>query len=175
MKIFLITLTVLILASMVSCSKAGPDSYYWGECTAQLNGVAWTGQPYIIENKPYLQGIDLLVDVYNGQGFHRENVFIYKIPDAVGRYQIVDTDVRDIDSLTGARYFTLGDDGDVLVDSYRLVSDKGENYVEIERKEGDQIWGAFQIAFAVDGVKGNPAAPDTIIFTDGHFHTRRVQ
>lgn len=82
------------------------------------------------------------------------------------------TDVRDIDSLSGANFYTSIDAGDVLADTYNLLEGVTDNYLEITRIEGDQVWAEFQVAFLRKGPVVVAAYPDTIVFTKGKIHTR---
>ena len=53
----------------------------------------------------------------------------------------------EIDSITGAISQIFIDDGHVLGDTYYInLGDDTEEYIEITRIEGDQIWGKFQLS-----------------------------
>ena len=106
----------------------------------------------------------------------RENLFFFKYPNAEGTYLIDSTGVRIIDSLHGAVYHTLQDDG-TAGDSYYIIEGIVDNWLKITKKEEDELWGEFQVAFVKDLKYGeqDPAAPDTVIFTKGNFHTRLSQ
>ncbi len=178
MKKICSVLISLLLTIFFGCSK-DDDSYSWGKVFFKNNGTYWENKSeiYAIENQPYQQGIDIIARRYNAAGFNREVFSIYKIPAAVGKVDIVDTGNRDIDDLTGASYTTLIDDGHVIGDFYKLLEAGHENYVEIEKINGKEIWGTFEVAFVKDiigAIEGDPMAPDTVIITDGEFHTRIV-
>lgn len=83
------------------------------------------------------------------------------------------SDVREIDSSHGARYHTSLSDG-AGGDFYNLLEGVIENKVTIDRKEGEQIWGTFQVAFVKKNLLSteDPTAPDTVIYTGGKFHTK---
>lgn len=165
----------LASVSLISCSKEEPNDYYWGTASAQLNGDSWQPDPRAVTNKPYGQGIDFSLGRFNGNGLKKETLFIYKIPPQVGRHPISQTEVRDIDSLSGAKLFTLIDD-DVLGDVYHPLEGSTDNYLEITKMEGDEIWAEFQIAFvrvSVGSVDNN--YPDTIRLTQGKIHTRIIK
>ncbi|MDO8367690.1 MAG: hypothetical protein Q7T20_12895 [Saprospiraceae bacterium] len=171
----LISISIIALIFLVACSKDGPDGYYWGTATARFNNKAWEADPYAIVNAPYKQGIDFLIHKFNSQGFQREDVFVYKVPEQVGKYPISQTEVRDIDSLVGAQFFTVLDDGGVLGDSYSLLEGVVDNYVEITKIKGDQVWAEFQVAFVKVSSNHTPEYPDTIVFTKGKIHTLIVR
>ncbi len=105
---------------------------------------------------------------YSKEGFLRESIFIYKIPDAVGHYPLSrSTDPWAVDELTGATFYLSTDDGDVsLGPSYKLLEPGHDNFLEIDKKKGDEIWGKFRITFVRD------SPPDTVYFTNGDFHTK---
>jgi hypothetical protein len=90
-----------------------------------------------------------------------------------GTYEIDSTSVRDIDDLHGAIYYTLQDDG-TAGESYDILEGIVENRLKITQKRGDEIWGEFQVAFAKDLRYGeqDPTVPDTVVFTNGVFHTK---
>lgn len=158
-----------------SCKKNNDplDKFYWGEVTALKNGAEWEGRPRCLIDKPYGQGIDIIFDMFNENNFLRDDIFIYKIRDEVGTYALSITEIRDIDSLHGAEYFTLIDDG-TGGDSYDLLEGVIENKITIVKKDGEEFWGTFQIAFARDTtfLSEDPSSPDTVIFTNGQFHTK---
>lgn len=150
-----------------------PD-VYWGEVTAEKNGEEWEANIYGVIDKPYKQGIDIIIRRHNEKGFLREDLFFFKIPDKLGKYPIEITDVRTIDNLTGANYGTSLDDGDVAGDFFELMTGQSDNFIEIDKKEGKEIWGNFQVSFIKDLKYGesDPSAPDTIVFKSGKFHTK---
>ena len=178
MKIIYFSLITLLILSNQSCKKDDPnDRFYWGEATATKNqSAAWEARPRCVINKPYDQGIDIILTVFNSQGFRREDLFFYKIPNEVGIFNITNADTHAVDSTHGAKYFTLVDDG-TAGDSYYLIQSIVENKLSIDKKKGDEIWGTFQVAFTKDKtfLSEDPTAPDTVIITDGKFHTKLLK
>ena len=175
MKTFLL-IGATIISGFFSCTKEKSDDTYWGEVTAQKNSELWSGKIRCLNNKPYNQGIDIDIDVYNSKNVRSENLFFFKYPNAEGTYLIDSTGVRIIDSLHGAVYHTLQDDG-TAGDSYYIIEGIVDNWLKITKKEEDELWGEFQVAFVKDLKYGeqDPAAPDTVIFTKGNLHTRLSQ
>jgi hypothetical protein len=164
--------SVLLLAMLCQSCKEDKsyDKYYWGEASAVKNGRKnWKAETRCLANKPYGQGIDIIVTVFNEQDYGRERLFFYKVPNEIGTYKIMDSDIRVIDSTHGASYVTLLADGDVLGDTYTLLSGSIENEITIDKKKGDELWGTFQVAFIY------PPASDTIILTNGKFHTKLLK
>lgn len=168
----------VIILTIVSCKKDQYDpSLHWGTVSGEKNGIHWEAQLYAGVNKPYEQGIDILIEKYNSNGYKREELYIFKIPSKIQKKSLTDTDVRSIDTLASALYGTLQDDGDVGGDSYYLIlNDTIEDYIEITQINGDEIKGKFQMSFYKDLRYGeaDPSTPDTIVFKNGQFHTRIV-
>jgi hypothetical protein len=168
---------IAVFATLACSKKDNAPRWHWGTVTAEKNGALWEGEIYAGQNRPYGQGIDIMIDRFNDRGFNRERIYLFKIPQMQRRYPLVNTDAREIDSLVGAVYHTSLDDGDVAGDSYVLLSgDSTENYVEITEIKGKELYGRFQMSF----IKGlsfgeqDPSAPDTVIFKNGIFHTRLI-
>lgn len=167
------------MLSFFCCKKNDtlPD-YYNGEVSAIQNNINWSADIYSLENEPYGQGIDIIIDRFNELNIHRERIFLYKIPKNIGKYYLSNTDPRDIDSLSGSSYHTSLYDGDVSGDSYDLLtSDEIIDYVEISKVDNDKIEGTFQISFLRDTTYGiaDPTASDTLVFLNGEFNTRIVE
>ena len=143
--------------------------------SAERDGLAWSPEIIAYRNKPYGQGIDVEIERYTTRGFRRETLLFFKVPDVVGVSPLAHTTSRIIDSLTGAFYATSLDDGDVLGDVYQLLdTDFIDDYVELERIEGDEVWGSFQVTFERDPFFPvvDSSGPDTLVFRRGTFHTR---
>ena len=159
-----------------SCKKEDAEDIDFSafEVTAKKNGEDWLGYSLAGQNVHVQDGrIDISISVANEAGFLRELLYFFKIPNEIGRYDLVETDIRTIDSLSGATYHTIQGDGDVGGDSYVTVEGIVENYVEITKIEGKELWGTFQAAFIKNPIftPQDPAAPDTVIFTNGELHT----
>lgn len=175
MNITLVSISTLTLLLLSSCKKDDPkDKYYWGEASGTKNYItSWEAKPRCVVNKPYNQGVDIIMNVFNDKGFMREELFFYKIPNEVGAYEITKSSLHAVDSTHGASYGTLIDDG-TSGDSYYLIQGLIENKFTIDKKVGSEIWGTFQVAFVKD--KTSPpedkTAPDTVIFTNGKFHAK---
>ena len=177
---YLMIFTVIAFVLFHSCKKEDIENAEVRpvEVTAKKNGEDWLGYSVAVQNMFVQDGrLDIPIDVSNEAGFWRERLSFYKIPNEIGKYDLVETDGRTIDSLSGAIYHTLQDDGDVGGDSYVTVEGIVENYVEITKIEGKELWGTFQAAFIKNPVftPQDPAAPDTVIFTDGKLHTILIE
>jgi len=116
------------------------------------------------------------------EGAAREALYIMKIPPAVGTYPVRIFRTCREDTFVGANFHLLGADGDVLLDSYRVLETE-DNWVQVTDYNANtgEIKGTFQIAFVhgsiYDVVKREKfvtSFPDTVRFTNGQFHTRVV-
>ncbi len=163
MKYFFLFLT---LATMLGCNKDNSDFHYWGHAFAKFNGTGWKAKTRTFVNKPYEQGIDIKLSRLNKQGYNLDGLFLFKIPWVVGKHKLSLTDVRDVDSLSGAFFSTLID-GDILGDTYQLAEGDIENYIEVTKIEGDKIWVEFQLTLAIERYGQEPKYPDTIRITEG--------
>ena len=171
-------LIIFIVCITNSCKKDPLDKYYWGEASATKNGnTSWKVKTKYVDNKPNGQGIDIFFDLYNDQKHLRENLFFYKINNSIGVNNIKIQASSSTEANPGVFYSTLLDDGDVAGDSFSLLEGKIENKLTIDKKKGDEIWGTFQVALLKNKnfTASDPTAPDTIIFTNGKFHTKLIQ
>jgi len=179
MKSILYSCVFLAICLTNSCDKEEPrwQKYHWGEATASKNGIAWKGEPRCVIDTRYPQGIDIIIDVYNEKNFHREDLLFFKIKNEIGNYSITPSNLYAYDSIPGASYGTSIDDGDVAGDSYDLIEGIVENKLTIDKKKGDEIWGTFQVALIKDKTfpPQDPSAPDTVVFTNGKFHTKLLK
>ena len=64
--------------------------------------------------------MDILMNVFNQNGFHRELLVFHGIPKQAGTYQLPGQIVERMKEQTGF-FFTSQDDGDVGADTYRLI------------------------------------------------------
>ena len=69
-----------IIIFLSSCNDENPlPSGHTGTALAQKNGASWVAKMKFLESQPYGKGFDILMDVYNDQGFHREQIFIFRV------------------------------------------------------------------------------------------------
>ncbi len=172
-KLLLISISLFIL--LAGCRKEEEDSeLYWGEITAMKNGESWQGEIYgVMNNTP--PWIGFIADVHNERGFLRERLFIFKIPKTAGTYTLNVTEEKSADTLIGAKYNTVEADGDAGGESWDVIEDGAwNNHVKIEQVSGNEIRGSFQVALLKDTffALSYSTDPDTIVFTEGRFHTK---
>ena len=165
----------LILVTWLSCNKDDPWSdIYWGEASVLSNGELQEARIRASPSARNNLGIAIQIHFFNEQNIQRGGLNLFKIPYELGSYMLSKTQTVDMDSLSGASFATRVADGDVIGDFYDLLEGEIENEVTIDRIEDEEIWGTFQVAFVKDTTygEGDPTAPDTLIFTDGQFHTK---
>lgn len=174
MKNVIILILIPLLVFSLSCNKEEIElDEYWGEASATKNGSDWMPLPHAgisnINGKLFVS-----CNTYSGEGYHRELLHLFKIPLIEGNYKIERTEVRDEDDKIGAKFFTSVDDGDVTGDIYYISDADSLNSVSITKIEGDEVWGAFNLTMYRDTTRAvqHPNVPDTLVFTDGKFHTK---
>ncbi len=168
----LIFYSLLIL--FVCCKKSESDEY-WDTISAEKNGMPWSAELYAGQNNLNSGLIDILIHKYNSQGFLREELYFFKLKLTNERQRIYFTTPHDSDLKAGADYATLVDDGDVGCDNYHVLpADTLYNQLTLTQIKSStgEINGNFDLRLVIDtGRKCNPAAPDTIYFRNGNFHT----
>ena len=166
-------LVMLLAISFLMCKKESLLSGYWGSASVEMNGTFLEANTRANSNRPHDQGIDVHVDFFDESIARHGSIFLYKIPKAEGEYKLSNTEVRTIDSLSGA-FFATTIGGDVLADTYDLLEGSEENRLILEKIDGDELWGAFQVSFVKDTShgQGDINSPDTVIFANGQFHTK---
>ncbi|MBX2965203.1 MAG: hypothetical protein KF845_03590 [Cyclobacteriaceae bacterium] len=153
--------------------QGGP---YWGTASANKNGVPWNGK---IRGSEQNGMLGITINKHSSQGFLREDLFIDRIPKTIGAYSIPKTDTTRVYDHVTSSYFTLEDDGDVILDVYFVDANDSTHFVEITsyNPNTEEFTGKFQVRFVRDDrrVKRHPSIPDTIRFTNGNFKTRILQ
>jgi len=78
----------------ISCNKEKIEiDKYWGEAGANKNGIEWTCLPHAgisnLSDKLFIS-----CNTYNKQGYHREQLILFKIPLNEGEYNVERTSDR---------------------------------------------------------------------------------
>jgi len=161
------------------CSVLGDgdeiDGFFWGEVTAQKNGVQWTANPYAVDNLE--EGhINIFFAVLDSSDLITEWLALNEIPLEVGEHEqqrktkfpetFGDIEYSNYRIITG---------GDEVLYSYQLVSEE-KNVAEISSIRGREVTGTFRISLKVvdsSSFSGkSTSAADTVRFFAGEFHTR---
>ena len=169
-KVNLIFLLFLIFT--ISCVKQrGIIQEYWGEASASKNNTEWnsfpSGRINSIHNK-----LSVSCNTYSDEGYHREDLLLFKIPLSEGTYKVEKTRSREEDGKTGAIFFTSTDDGDVTGDIYDISESDSTSTISITKIEGEEIWGTFDLILYRDTTRAYKGNPDILEFRNGMFHTK---
>lgn len=159
--------------SILSCKKEKED-LYWGEISSQKNGDTWTGEIRAPKSNFAESKIEIIIDVFEEKGIWLETLGFYKVPTEIGEYKLALTSNQPPDnSLVGALY-TNGYD-DEIYDFYKIAENDSTSYLEITdyNEKTAEIKGNFNlILWRRKDFPGAWNAPDSIVFSNGTFHTR---
>ena len=172
MKVWHRSYLLLLALAVQGCERDPyfPPDYYTGEADALKNGQRWRAWVYAKPGKPYpAHGFYIAMNVYNSNLYLRESLSFFNIPHA-SQSNIIDTLTIYADTaLAGASFGTFIDDGDVVSVHYKVIEQVGfanQLTVTSYNKETGEISGNFQVTLTNEN-----GPPDTVRFTDGHFHT----
>ncbi len=178
MKLELLLLMPLLFL-FESCKEDSPQDLrseirqiYSGDATSIKNGENWSAWVRLqgdVNGNILINGqFNLVIDVFNDQGFWRESLGISKV-NRIKTSQII----------SSADYYTLIDDGDVAGDDYGLDTLATNNFIQITDVDtvAMEISGIFNVSFILErkgnGTPENP--PLNIRFTEGQFTTKVEQ
>jgi hypothetical protein len=119
----------------------------------------------------------LASQLYNSEGFLRQELLFIKIPTIPGHHKIIPYKLNycdDRDPAYGVLYTSVSD-GDVAGDQYQVLSTE-DNYIDIEdyNAVSKEIKGTFQVTFTLESKGYGHNLPDTLRFTEGRFHTKII-
>jgi len=153
---------------MSSCKKEG-DS--WGEISSLKNGLNWNGAIETYPNRFSNLKVDISANLSNADRT-QEQLLFFKVPLKKGKYKLSFTINQPPDNaLVGCKFFKSFEDE--LYDVYEIALNDSTSYVEIteyDEKKGD-LKGTFNLQLWPDWAN-SLNAPDSIVFSNGVFHTR---
>lgn len=153
-----------------SCKK----DEYWGEISALKNGGPWEAKIRVETTAFSSAKVEIFIETFDKDGFFAETLVFFKVPTEIGVYSLSQTvNHPPDDSLTGCHY--LNSSGDQLLDIFVIGSSDSTSYIEITEynEEKGELRGKFNvILWPEPGIPGSWNAPDSLIFSDGVFHTR---
>jgi hypothetical protein len=162
----------IFLFSSFACKK--DENEYWGDISTFKNGSVWSGNIRAIHNSFADQKVDIAIKNHNEEGIWLETLSLVKIPLTLGRHALSYTfNQPPDDSLSGALYSNGYDDA--LFNLYKIAENDSTSYLEITDYNQDkaEIKGTFNmILWRRKDLPGSLNAPDSIVFSDGTFHTR---
>ena len=161
----------LSLYFIVACKKDNAGRNYWGEMSVLKNGQPWSGEIVATQHTFSSEKVNISIETFTEERFHEDNLYFFKIPKKLGRYKLrYSINQPPDDSLVGARYFHGYDD--LLYDVYDIAATDSTSYLEITQydKRKGEIWGKFDLTLYRTLV--GSTEPDSLVFTNGTFHTR---
>jgi hypothetical protein len=172
---------LLLLFSFTTCRKESvfDEHGFYGEGSAKLNGVSWTGKTGVFFKKGVWADFcypDTCIAVkilhYNQNGELRGDITLNHVPLHTGKQTLNYAWPTSKDVLCAFSYSEWASDGDVITGGYDVFEQNDNNYLnitELNLKTGD-ISGKFQ-ATVVRHEFWTPAGqqPDTVRITEGTF------
>jgi hypothetical protein len=167
-----------VIALLVSCSKepqnTQPEGPWWGEATAEKNGMLWKAKPYAFVNINHGNGLNVLIDSLDRDNLKREELAFYKVPFTPGTYPVVNTPPQVNDSLVGANFYYV--EVDILYGVYKILEADSSSFITLTSYDtvSKEVKGTFDVTF-IKEIKPYPSAPDTIRLRNGKFHTKVIK
>ena len=168
----LILFFCLGLCCFIACKKDNGTWDYWGEASVLKNGNVWNGKIRASQHTFSDEKVNISIKPSTGDDLDLEELYFFKVPKKAGKYPLsLAYDQPPDDSVVGARYF-IGYD-DLLYDVYDIAANDSTSYLEITEynKRKDEFRGKFHVRL-YRTLAGSVNVPDTLIFTEGTFHTR---
>ncbi len=178
MKKFIYASTILFcLFFTSSCRKAERTTPYSGKASAELNGEKIKLYPSAHPSTRIDEMLHIQFNDYDKNWWHIKNLGFLEVPNAVGTYPIntIMDEELEFGGTLSASYFTLEQLGHGLLDIYgpeNIIME--ENFISIDRIEGDKIWGTFQLTVHAERELSEPDVPETIRITNGEFKTKII-
>jgi len=168
-----ITAFLFLAFALFSCKKEDEISY-WGTTSALKSGAAWSGKIRATSNPFAGQKFDIEIRNHDSEGYWISSLSFYKIPLKNGKYNLSNTlNQPPDDSLSGVLYADGHDDQ--LHNFYKIAQNDSLSYLEVTSfdKKKSEIKGRFNLTlWRRKDLPGSWNAPDSIVFSDGVFHTR---
>jgi hypothetical protein len=184
-RFFILVIVVTILCFTGCKDEFDPcpplPNHYWGSAQADYNSASREYLPYYIPFRDESDNISIVLRRYNTCNFLRESFGfnnIKRTKQLINRLQPYPSWPNTVDTET--TYFSYGTylaDGDAVGTAY-ILDTAANNYLEISHYDATsgEIEGSFQLRIIRDPefIEYNPvpSAPDTILLTNGWFHTR---
>lgn len=168
-------LLLFISICVCGCDKEKPDvGVPPGESEYYINGLIRTPKhERMLTNNSVNDAFDLDFPIYDASGgWPVESFYIFKVPMKTGQYPLSITNAQSSDRKTGAFYYTLSDQGDVLEEVYILDENASGNQINVTYFKNKTAAGHFTATFIIDPERGkrNPQSADVIKITGGEFY-----
>ena len=155
---------------LTSCKK---DDYS-GEISALKNGNPWEGKIRVEPTAFSSSKVTIFIETFDKNGYFAETLFFFKVPTKVSKLSLSETiNHPPDDSFIGCNY--LNSYEDQLLDIFVISANDSTSYIEITdyNEEKGELRGKFNlILWPEPGIPGSWNAPDSLVFSDGVFHTR---
>ncbi|RYF77261.1 MAG: hypothetical protein EOO39_04355 [Cytophagaceae bacterium] len=175
-RTFLIVCCIVLMVGSCHQKDISPVT----DVAGMLNGNNWQQTGWLFKGRVWkteginsypckLNTININIEQYNSDGFRRQNLFIAKIPPRVGVYRIRDIYSCDENADVGARFFLIGQDGDVITAIFN-VAESGSNTLSVDQIDSTarQLSGRLRLTLWA-AERGSTTPYDTIRITDCRF------
>lgn len=149
-----------------------PD-IYWGEIGAIINGEVWRGCPYARYRRNNTSAISISGDQLNDLFLHKATLSLINLKITLEE-QYLGIFGSDIQPFGLFAYL----DYDVSLADYLVREDvpiKGTVTITNYNEHTRELSGVFDLVLYRDKSPGLPDAPDSLVITDGYFHTRILE
>ena len=165
-------LTTFLMSVAILLNACQKDSAYWGEASALKNGILFEGRIKAYNNHLSSSKVDISIETFDSRGNTLETLLFFKVSLQEGKnFLSLTQNQLPEDSLTGCSYFNGFEDQ--IFDIFQIASNDSTSYLEItEYNEGKgELRGKFNLMLW-PLIPGSWNAPDSLVFSDGVFHTR---
>ena len=166
---YYLTVFAAFVLFFTCCKK---ESDHWGEFSVLKNGTPWEGKIRAEPTTFSSAKATVFIQSFDKDGVVIETLVFFKVPTKVGKYHLAQTiNQPPDDSLTGCLY-TNGY-RDEIFDIFLLGSIDSTSCIEITEYDDskEEFKGKFHIRLW-PSISGSWNAPDSLVFSDGVFHTR---
>lgn len=169
---------MLAIAMLASCGKEPKEPQqngpYWGEVTAEKNGLPWKAQAYAFVNINHGNGLNFVIDSLDRSGLKREELAFYKVPVTPNVSPVLNTAPQTNDSLVGGNFYYV--EVDILYGVYKILEADSSSFITLTSYDSvsREVKGTFDVTF-IKEIKPYPSAPDTIRLRNGKFHTKVIK
>jgi len=169
MRCAIMLLPLLAIIVLSSCQK---EDNYWGTISAQKNGIPWSAKIRATTSNGDDSKIEIIINTLDQDEKVLETLGFYRVPRLAGRYFLSTTFHFSMENSLVWSFYANGYQ-DQLFDSYLPAPQDSTSYFEITEFDGknEELRGRFNLTVWPD-IKGRWNAPDSIVFSDGEFHTK---
>ena len=168
---YYLTVFAAFVLFFTCCKK---ESDHWGEFSVLKNGTPWEGKIRAEPTTFSSAKATVFIQSFDKDGLVIETLVFFKVPTKVSKLSLSETiNHPPDDSFIGCNY--LNSYEDQLLDIFVISANDSTSYIEITdyNEEKGELRGKFNlILWPEPGIPGSWNAPDSLVFSDGVFHTR---